>query len=131
MRITKPERAGQPAAMISFILLFLLSSMVSSPPEDLNPVGIYEFTTSDDGKTFTADLVIEGTPGSYHGTVRRKDADITIQFTDVGLSGEKLIIVADVRNSVFVLRLYFTGDAFTGNWSMGDEGNELTGKRVK
>jgi len=120
-------------APLTLSLVFILfCSLVKAPAVTmLNPTGEYEFSSTDDGQSFVADIKIEGEPGKYRGTVKRRDKDISFSFSDVGISGEKMIIVADVRSSVFVLRLYFTGDTFTGNWSLGSDGNELKGKRLK
>ena len=124
----KKIRAG---IFLPILLLVFSSHRVPVQNNTIDPVGEYQFTSSDDGQSFTADLIVEGEPGNYQGIVSRKDRNIEIAFKDVGVNGDKMIIVADVRNSVFVLRLYFSGESFTGNWSLGNDGNELKGKRLK
>lgn len=120
------------APLLLPLVFILFCSLIKGPAVNLlKPTGEYEFSSIDDGQSFVCDLKIEGEPGTYRGTVKRRDKDISFSFSDVGISGEKMIIVADVRSSVFVLRLYFTGDTFTGNWSLGSDGNELKGKRLK
>ena len=114
--------------LLPVLFLITLSSM---KPAAVNPVGEYEFTSVDDGQQFIADVKIEGEAGNYNGTVKRRDLDMVIRFTDVAVSADKMIIVADVRTNVFVLRFSFSGDTFTGSWAMGNEGNELKGKRNK
>ena len=131
MNLLKQISAVAAPLVLSLVFIFF-SSLVKTPAmKQLNPAGEYEFSSVDDGQSFVCDLKIEGEPGTYRGTVKRRDKDISFNFSDVGISGEKMIIVADVRSSVFVLRLYFTGDTFTGNWSLGSDGNELKGKRLK
>jgi len=131
--MTVLKQIGAKHAPLILLLVFVLFGSFLNAPivTSLNPAGEYEFTSVDDGQSFTADLKIEGEPGKYRGTIRRRDRDISFSFTDVGVSGDKMIIVADVRSSVFVLRFYFTGDTFTGNWSLGSDGSELKGKRLK
>ena len=129
--MTLMKRMGTWCSGLVLPVLFLVicSSMKQPAAIEVNPVGEYEFSSVDDGQQFMADVKIEGEPGNYTGSVKRRDLDMVIRFTDVAVSANKMIIVADVRTNVFVLRFSFTGDTFTGSWAMGNEGNELKGKR--
>jgi hypothetical protein len=130
MKYLKHPVAGRAGFAMLILLTTLFTSLKEVPVSDLDPVGEYEMSSVDKGQSFTAIIHIEGEPGKYKGYVKRTNPERQISFTDVAVSAQNMIIVADVNTSVLVFRLYFTGDNFTGSWALGNEGNELTGKRA-
>jgi len=49
-------------------------SSVSPVPADVDPLGRYDFTMTDDGKPATGSMTVTGTPGAYTGQIKTGSA---------------------------------------------------------
>ena len=93
----------------------------------LNPVGLFEFTTSDGGETASGTIEVTGQAGAYGGHVRTP-ADVMI-ITDVVVAGQQMVVRADTPGGTLTLTLNFAGNDFTGGWTLGDATGEMRGQR--
>jgi hypothetical protein len=65
----------------------------------LDPVGKWTFSTHDeDGTALTGTMEIAGQPGSYHGEVTVNGLDEKLAITDVGVSGNAVIVLANTKD---------------------------------
>lgn len=129
----------------SLAALFLLAACApATPPADptpaptappavatsaaVNPVGTFEFTTSVNGDMVTGSIEVTGNPGAYGGTIR---TSITpdIPVTGVTTNGQQMVVTADTPDGELALTMNFTGDNFTGGWTLGGGSGELRGQR--
>ena len=116
---TPPKSAGaSPAAMASV-----------AKPAALNPVGNYEFATEVNGSPMKGSLVINGSTGAYGGKMT-SDIMPELPITSVVVDGQLVKMLADTPNGTVTIMLTFTGDTFTGNWELGGQGGNLSGKRI-
>jgi hypothetical protein len=95
----------------------------------INPVGAYEFTTVVDGQTVTGTMHVEGTPGNYKGRI------VTSVFPEipiVGASVESNIVnlKASMPDGELAIRMVMEGANFKGNWTLGSDSGEMTGKKL-
>ena len=94
----------------------------------LNPVGVFEFTTTVNGNPLTGTVEITGQPGAYGGVIRTS-ATADLPITGVRVEGDQLTVLSSVDGQELVLRMTFAGDDFTGGWSMPNDGGDLAGRR--
>ena len=99
-------------------------------PAALNPVGAYEFATELNGSPMKGSLTIGGSPGAYTGKLT-SDVMPELPITSVSVDGQMVKLLADTPNGTVTINLTFTGDTFAGNWELGGQGGNLTGKRIK
>ena len=104
-------------------------SSVSPVPADVNPLGRYDFTMTDDGKPATGSMTVTGTPGAYTGQIKTETRP-TVTITMLATSGPVMIVTADVPQGVLVVRMRFVGDSITGNWALRSSGGRISGRRV-
>ncbi|HEY7768878.1 hypothetical protein [Longimicrobium sp.] len=95
----------------------------------LNPVGEYEFATQVNGEAVTGTIEITGTPGAYGGRI------VTLKFPEftvrsASAAGQELTVVAETPNGNVTFRMMFTGDTFTGGWTLGGDTGAITGRRT-
>jgi hypothetical protein len=96
----------------------------------VNPVGVYEFTTTVDGQSVTGTLHIEGTPGAYKGRI------VTTVFPEIPVVGalvennNVINVKASMPDGELVLRMVMEGTNFKGNWTLGADGGEFNGKKL-
>ncbi|HEV3050417.1 MAG TPA: hypothetical protein VGX50_08925 [Longimicrobium sp.] len=129
----------------SFAALVLLAACApATPPADpmpaptappavatsavLNPVGTFEFTTSVNGDMVTGSVEVTGNPGAYGGTIRTS-ATPDIPVTGVAVSGQQMVVTAHTPDGELTLTLNFTGNNFTGGWTLGGGSGEMRGQR--
>jgi hypothetical protein len=96
----------------------------------LNPVGQYEFATQVNGEAVTGTIEITGTPGAYGGRV------VTLQFPEftvrsASAAGQELTVVAETPTGNVTFRMAFTGNTFTGGWTLGGDTGPITGRRTR
>ena len=96
---------------------------------DVDPVGRYEFTMTDDGKPATGSMVVSGTPGAYTGQIKTETRP-TVTISMLATSGPVMIVTADVTQGVLVVRMRFNGDSVTGNWALRTSGGRIAGRRT-
>jgi hypothetical protein len=104
-------------------------SSVSPVPADVDPLGRYDFTMTDDGKPATGSMTVTGTPGAYTGQIKT-DTRPTVAITMLATSGPVMIVTADVPQGVLVVRMRFVGDSVSGNWALRSSGGRISGRRV-
>ena len=104
-------------------------SSVTPVPADVDPLGRYDFTMTDDGKPATGSMTVIGTPGAYTGQINTETRP-TVTITMLATSGPVMIVTADVPQGVLVVRMRFAGDSITGNWALRSSGGRISGRRV-
>jgi hypothetical protein len=105
------------------------SSAASPVVADVDPVGRYDFTMTDDGKPATGSMTVTGTPGAYTGQIKT-DTRPTVTISMLATSGPVMIVTADVTQGVLVVRMRFTGDSVNGTWALRSSGGRISGRRV-
>ena len=103
--------------------------MVPAAAAEVNPVGTFNFTTAVDGNQITGSIQVTGDRGLYGGIIR---TSITpdIPITDVTVDGQRLVVTANTPDGPLVLTLNFTGNAFTGGWTLDGDAGDLSGQRA-
>ena len=97
-------------------------------PAALDPVGIYDFTTTVDGSVVSGTVTItQGTSG-YGGSIAT-DATETIPVRSVTVDGQKLTVLADSPDGPVTFIINVDGDDFAGTWSYAGMSGSHTGKR--
>jgi hypothetical protein len=117
--------------MTRLTVLVLAAACASAPaqPRAVDPVGMFDFSTSMDGTPVTGTLEIrKDSNGAYAGSLATNVAE-TIPVTAVTITGQQVTITATAPDSPVSITLTFTGDAFTGNWSYAGMTGQITGKR--
>lgn len=111
-------------------LLLFIAACASAPrgPAPLNPAGVFEFETTVDGGPVTGSVEITGQPDTYTGTIRTSVTQ-DMPIAGVAVDGNLLVVTADTPDGVLTLRMRFTGDEFTGGWTLAGDGAPLTGRR--
>jgi hypothetical protein len=95
----------------------------------VNPVGTFEFTTSVNGDMVTGSIEVTGNAGAYGGTIRTS-ATPDIPVRGVTVNGQQMVVTADTPDGELVLTLNFTGNNFTGGWTLGGGSGEMRGQRA-
>lgn len=101
---------------------------VTTTSAAVNPVGTFEFTTSVNGDMVTGSVEVTGTPGAYGGTIRTS-ATPDIPVTGVTTNGQQMVVTADTPDGELTIAMNFTGDTFTGGWTLGGGSGEMRGQR--
>jgi len=97
----------------------------------LDPVGTFDFTTNVQGTDVAGSFeIVRKDDGSYGGRILTA-AFPEIPITRVTVEASKLIVGGSVDGQALIMELTFSGDSFTGGWSVGDGsvGGQITGKR--
>ena len=97
----------------------------------IDPVGVFEFSTVVDSSPLTGTFEItRRTDGAYTGRILSTMFP-EIPITRVTVEGNRMLLAASMDGQQIVMELNFTGDSFTGGWSLGDGsmGGALSGKR--
>lgn len=97
-------------------------------PAALDPVGVFEFTTTVNGNPMSGTVEVTGQPGGYGGVIRTS-ATPDLPITGVRVEGDQMTVLSSVDGQELVLRLTFAGNDFTGGWTLGGEGADLAGRR--
>jgi hypothetical protein len=67
-------------------------------PAALDPAGKWSFSTHDeDGTALTGTMEITGQPGSYHGAITVTGMDDKLPITDVAVSSNLVIVLANTQ----------------------------------
>jgi len=104
-------------------------SAINPVVADVNPVGRYDFTMTDDGKPAAGSMTVTGTPGAYTGQIKT-DTRPTVTISMLATSGPVMIVTADVTQGVLVVRMRFNGDSVNGTWALRTSGGRFSGRRV-
>jgi hypothetical protein len=92
-------------------------------------VGAYEFATAVDGQIVSGTMSITGGPGAYNGRI------LTNMFPEIPIKsavveGQNMIIVGTMPDGDLTLNLKFDGPNFTGNWAIGGQSGDFSGKKL-
>lgn len=95
----------------------------------LDPVGSYVLSTNVQGRAVDGRMRIDGSPGAWSGTMY---TDVTgeLPFSSIHVQGQELHVTAQTPDGTLTARLVFSGDTFTGDWSLGTEAGSLHGRKV-
>jgi hypothetical protein len=97
----------------------------------LNPVGVYEFTASqNDEVVATGTIEITGQPGAYGGRIRVEDEGEEAPITSVTVNGQQMTVNAQTPDGPMAITVTFTGNTFVGHWSADDDRGEIRGQRT-
>jgi len=129
-------------AVASAALLFAVSGLAACAaqsvsgeppaPVQLDPVGVYSFSTTVEGAPLLGRVVIRGEPGSYTGMIEPAEGPVgPLEIYAVTVEGQKLTAYADSGGDDVILILEFTGNAYKGTWTSGFDGGEITGERIE
>jgi len=98
---------------------------------ELNPVGVYDFSTVVESSQVTGTFEItRRDDGGYTGRILSTMFP-EIPITRVTVDGNRLLLAASMEGQRIMMELTFTGDTFTGGWALGDGslGGAISGKR--
>lgn len=100
------------------------------PPAAVDPVGVFDFTTTVEGMgAVNGTITITKNPaGGYGGTIGTNVTE-TITIRTVTVDGQKVNVVADTPDGPITFTMEFTGNDFTGTWTLGGMSGVHTGKR--
>ena len=104
-------------------------AVVAPAPAAFNPAGAYDFTTEVNGAPMKGTLTITGKPGAYGGKMT-SDIMPELPINSVLVEGQTVKLLADTPQGSVTINITFVGDTFTGNWELGGQGGNLTGKRI-
>lgn len=96
----------------------------------VNPVGAFSFTTSIGGDNVAGTVEIEGAPGAYRGRIVTSVLP-PLAISSVTVNGQQLMLTADTPDGEVAMTLNFSGTDFTGNWTLGGGGGQVTGRRTR
>jgi hypothetical protein len=84
-------------------------------PEVLDPVGVYDWSTSVEGQTVTGSMTISGSPGAYTGSMT-SDMLGALPVRNIEVDGMDLSFLMDMPDATVAFLLTFEGDTFSGEW---------------
>ncbi|MGH7500453.1 MAG: hypothetical protein ACREL7_01735 [Longimicrobiales bacterium] len=96
--------------------------------QSVDPVGTFDFTTSVEGTTVTGAITVARNGSAYEGSVTTDMTEV-MPISSVTVEGQTMAIAASTPDGPVTMSLIFTGDTFTGTWSLGDMSGTLTGRR--
>lgn len=99
-----------------------------TPARALDPVGVYDYSTTFEGDEVTGTITIAGTPGAYHGTVT-SSATADMPIRSVTVRGSTITVTADADNGALVSTFTLTGQELSGEWSLGDATGTTRGRK--
>ena len=97
-------------------------------PAALDPVGVYDFSTSAQGTDVSGTVTITGANGRYGGTVATT-ATPEMPIKSVSVAGQTITVVIGAPDGDGVLEMKMDGAALTGTWSFGGMNGTLTGRK--
>jgi hypothetical protein len=124
--------------MLRVLGLWLVMTLVAvgtavAQTENVDPVGTYQFSTFADNQTITGTLTISRSEeGELQALLDAPDADLPhLPAVSVEVKGKevKLMIPMGQEGDLWI-EVTIDGDDVTGQWFVGMESGEITGKRV-
>jgi hypothetical protein len=100
-------------------------------PAVVDPVGTFSFTTVFQGDSLTGDIVIRGEPGRYSGRVTPTSGPEPVEIYMARVEGQTLTVFGDAGDDDLIITMQFTGDRYTGSWTLGFDTGEISGARLK
>lgn len=118
--------------MRNVIRLVTIASITAAGPllaQDVDPVGTYEFTTMVEGQTVGGTVEITGTTGAWSAQIYAEGQG-EIPLAAVEVNGSIITLSTEIPEvGELLVELTMDGEEFTGVWSLGFDGGELTGRR--
>jgi len=99
-------------------------------PPPVDPVGIFDFTTSLEGTVVNGTVTIVKTDAGFGGSLTTNVTE-PVPVRAAVVEGQKLTVIADTPDGPVVFTMEFKGDEFTGGWSLGTMSGSHSGKRRK
>lgn len=98
-------------------------------PAAVDPVGIFDFTTTVEGMAVTGTLTIRrGAAGAFEGSIATNITE-TIPVRTVTVTGQRMNVIADTPDGPITMVLEFTGNDFSGTWEGTGMAGTHSGKR--
>jgi len=125
------------SSAIALALTFALCACSSAPrantparPAPLDPVGMFDFSTTADGTDVTGTITVTRTDMGYSGAINTSVTE-PLPISGIEVEGNSMHVLAHMPDDTVTMTLTFTGDDFTGNWSLGSGqmSGAITGKR--
>ena len=104
---------GPALCLLAFVVAGCATSGAAS--DDMDPLGIYDFTTMVQGEQVTGSFRIERTEGEYRGSVMAAGLP-AMSILAVAVDGQWLTIRSNTGANPIELELAFVGNMFTGEW---------------
>jgi hypothetical protein len=105
------------------------STTAPAPAGTMNPVGRYEFNTIVNGQPMSGVLIVEGQPGAYTGSMESNMIPHA-SIKSVAVDGQQVVVVIPVPQGDVTITMNMNGDAFTGNWAIGGQTGDISGRKV-
>ena len=115
---------------LAMALCVLTAACATTPeqPAALDPVGMYDFSTSLDGTPVTGTITITKTTSGYGGSIATSVTE-TIAVRSVTVEGQKLTVLADAPDGAVTFVIELNGDEFAGIWTYAGMSGTHTGTR--
>ncbi|MBR9988288.1 MAG: hypothetical protein KFH98_00965 [Gemmatimonadetes bacterium] len=97
-------------------------------PAALNPVGVYDFTTTIEGTAVAGTITITQGASGYTGTIAT-NVSPSLPIRSVAVDDRKVTVAADSPDGPVTIIMELAGDEFTGTWSYAGMSGPHTGKR--
>lgn len=94
----------------------------------VEPAGTYDFNTTVDGTAVTGVVTITRGTGGYTGTITTNVTD-PITIDQVTAEGNRITVIALTPDGALTFTMDFSGDDFSGTWTLGEMSGTHTGKR--
>ena len=94
----------------------------------LDPVGTFDFTTTVEGTSAAGTINILRTDSGYGGTITSNVTD-AMPIRTVTVNDNRVDVIADTPDGPLSINMIFTGNQFTGTWSLGAMSGTHTGQR--
>jgi hypothetical protein len=98
-------------------------------PQAVDPVGVFDFATNVEGTAVQGTITVESAPGGGHGGSITTDVTEPIPISGVTVDGQNMTVTAQTPDGPITMSLTFTGNDFTGSWTMGGMSGSLNGSR--
>ena len=98
--------------------------------KDVDPTGTYTIYLTAQGNAMTTTTRIDKRPdGTYGGTVNG-DGIPPLPVNSVTVTGNRIrLSVTAPDGGEAIIEMFLNGDDITGQWSMANDGSQLTGKK--
>ena len=128
---SKPVTLGRAAVhMFGFAMLASCASLRSAQtPPDVT--GTYSYTSTAHGQPVNGTIVVTRSDSTYTVVMSTGGMTRDILFRDVTVSGNRVTATAQTpAGATVALHLTIDGQSLKGDWSLGEQGAPLTGKRA-
>jgi len=106
------------------------AEVVPPTPPPVNPVGMFDFTTTVEGTIVNGTVTVVKTDTGFGGSITTTVTE-PVPVRAVTVEGQKLTVTADTPDGPITFTMDFKGDEFAGGWNLGTMAGTHTGKRRK